>query len=83
MVMIKGANTTRIYRFGVICGEMVVLPLGNSKNVPLEFTIVAIGSSELVVVGFAGIGLAVEIEDPLVVVEVVVVGQGAYIDIHM
>lgn len=36
-----------------------MLPLGNSKKVPLEFTIVAIGSSDVVVVGIAEIVLKI------------------------
>ena len=36
-----------------------MLPLGNWKKVPLEFTIVAIGSSDVVAVGIAGIVLKI------------------------
>ena len=41
--MIKGRNDTEMYCWRVIWGETVAVPFGQTKKVPVELTIVAVG----------------------------------------
>ena len=46
----SGTNDTRTYCCGVIVGERVLVPLLHVKNVPVELTVVEIGTGAVFVV---------------------------------